>query len=251
MQQANLYKEIFRRKSIRKYDLTPLRDEVLSEIKEYTNSVQRLFENIKTEIHIVKQDELNILIPVKAPHYIVLTSESKPGHLNNAGYMLQQVDLFLSSKNIGSCYLGMAMPTKATRKDLELEFVMVLAFGNPTEPVHRDSTDEFKRKQLSEITNTSNNEKLLEPARLAPSATNSQPWFFTGDEGVIHVFCYKAKLIKAIIYDKMNQIDMGIALCHIEIAAEHYGKNVEFVQDELGKNSTPKGYYYVGTMKLN
>lgn len=250
MMQPNLYETIFKRKSVRKYDMTPLDDEILSEIKEYANTVDRLYDNIKTEIHTVKQDELNILAPVKAPHYLVMTSENNAGYLTNAGYMLQQVDLFLSSKGIGSCYLGMAQPKKATKKGLELEFVMVLALGNPIETVHRTNITEFKRKALSEITNIVNNDQLLEVARLAPSATNSQPWYFTGGEGVIHAYCFKANLIKALVYDKMNKIDMGISLCHIGVAAEHFGKDMVFVQDKAAEDNPPKGYYYIGTVKL-
>jgi hypothetical protein len=250
MTNLNFFETIFKRKSVRKYNLSSLDDEMLSEIKTFVGSVGPLYENIKTEIRFGTKSEIYNLSSVKAPHYLVMTSEKTEGYLTNAGFMLQQVDLFLSSRGIGSCYLGMALPTKTTKKSSEYDFVMVLAFGNPAEAVHRSSVSEFKRKQLSEITNIANSDKLLEPVRLAPSATNSQPWYFTGGDGIIHAYCFKANLLKAFVYDKMNKVDMGIALCHMGISAEQLGKKMEFVQDKVAEENHPKGHYYIGTVIL-
>lgn len=247
MIQANLYETIFKRKAVRKYDLKPLNDNTLSTITDYVKSLKPLYDGIKTEMRIVGQDEVKLLVSGKAPHYLLLYSENKEGYLTNAGYMLQQVDLFLSSKGIGSCYVGMGKPAKASA---ELEYVIMLAFGNPTEPVHRADSSEFKRKSLLQITNVVGNDKLLETARLAPSATNSQPWFFTGSNGIIHAYCVKPNMIKALLYGKMNKIDMGIALCHIAVAAAHEGKEIAFVHDEKALANHPKGYYYVVTVQF-
>lgn len=250
MEQTNLYEAIFKRKSVRKYDMNPLGEKTLLEITGYINSVKSLFPEIKIETHIVGQHEVKLLLPIKAPHYLLFYSENKEGYLTNAGYMLQQVDLFLSINGIGSCYVGMAQPTKTATESSELEFVIVLAFGPATETVHRDDISKFKRKTLLQITDISNHDKLMETARLAPSATNSQPWFFTGGNGIIHAYCVKPNFIKAIIYKKMNKIDMGIALCHLAVAAERDGKKIIFVHNEAAQDNAPKGYYYITTANL-
>lgn len=251
MIKENFYKTIFKRKSIRKYDLTPLDDTTLIEIKEFVSKVKPLYDDIETEISIVDKDRINLLIPIKAPHYLMMTSQNKEGYLTNAGYMLQQVDLFLSTNGLGSCYIGMALPTKDTKRGSKLDFVMILAFGNAAEEVHRASISQFKRKELLKITNVKNLDEFLEPARIAPSATNSQPWFFTSENGVINCYCVKLNIIKALVYEKLNKIDMGIAICHIAIAAKHFGKQVEFVTDKSAQDNHPKGYYYITTVKLN
>lgn len=248
MVQPNFYEIIFKRKSVRRYDLKPLNIKVQREVEEFACEVESLYENIKTEIKIVSQGEASGLLSVKAPHYLILTSEKKEGYLTNAGYMLQQVDLFLSSKGIGSCYLGLTQPTKVIKKELELEVVMILAFGNPSEAVHRCDVSEFKRKSLNEITNIEDYQQLLEPARLAPSATNSQPWYFTGENEKIHVFCIKSNLLKALVYDKLNKFDIGIALYHIAAAARNFGREFEFINEEYAEIKPPKGYYYIGTV---
>ena len=248
MEQVNLYEAIFKRKSVRKYDLTALDEKILFKIAGYINSVKPLFSDIKTEMRVVRQDEIKLLLPIKAPHYLLFYSENKDGYLTNAGYMLQQIDLFLSSNGIGSCYLGMAHPTKVAKESSKFEFVMVLAFGNATEPVHRADISQFNRKALAAITNITDNDTLLEAARLAPSATNSQPWFFTGGNGIINAYCNKPNIIKAILYEKMNKIDMGIALCHISVALKHEGKEFRVSFDDKARENHPKGYYYIITV---
>jgi hypothetical protein len=45
----------------------------------------------------------------------------------------------------------------------------------------------------------------------------------------------------------MNKIDMGIALCHLAITAEHYGRVIEFTKDKTAQKNNPKGYYYIAT----
>lgn len=239
-----LYQAIYKRKSTRKYDLTPLDDHMVEEIRTYLATVKPLYPDIKTEFLFAVPQEVTSLLPVRAPHYIVAFSESKAGYLPNMGYMLQQIDLYLSARGLGSCWLGIPRPTKAIRSSSPLEFVIIMSFGQGLLPVHRESKDEFKRKPLTAITNSTSLDELLEAVRLSPSATNSQPWFFTGTEQEIHAYCVVTNPIKALIYKKMNQIDMGIALYHLELAAWHQGKTVRFAENESGARMTPSGYSY-------
>jgi len=87
----------------------------------------------------------------------------------------------------------------------------MLAFGYPRGDQLRHDEKAFKRKALEQIADRLDHR--LEPARLAPSAVNSQPWYFTHDGDNIHVYRIpNARL------DYMNQIDMGIALAHLYVA---------------------------------
>lgn len=250
MELSDLYKIIPLRKSIRKYDLTPLTEGVLSEISEQMHSLKPLYVNIKTEMKVLSQSDVKNLVPIKAPHYIAVFSEEKDGYLTNVGFMLQQMDLYLSSKGLGACWLGMAKPRKDILSDSKLEFVMILAFGAPSEELHRKSIHEFKRKSMDEITNISGQRELLEAARLAPSATNSQPWFFTESEGRIHVYCIKSSFLKAMLYEKMNKVDCGIALCHLWVTAEYLGKRALLINDLPAQSNPPSGYYYISSLNI-
>ena len=222
------YDTIFKRKSIRKYDLSPLDDNSLSDIIMFIKDLNPLYPDIETEINIVLTNDIKGLIQVKAPYYIVAFSEVKEGYLTNIGFMLQQMDLFFSSNGIGSCWQGWPKPTKELRNNLNLEFVIVLAFGLPKEKLYRESIHEFKRKSLKQITDIEGFDELIEPARLSPSP--SQPWFFTGERKTIHVCCVKTTGIKAKIksIDKLNRIEIGIAICHLWIAAFHFNKKIDF-----------------------
>lgn len=238
----NLYDFIFKRKSTRKYDMMPLTDGQLAEIKAFADNLKPLYKDIKVEYSIANAEDVKNILPIRAPHYIIISSEKKDAYLTNVGFMFQQMDLFLSSKGLGTCWLGMAKPNK--KISTKLEFIIILALGKALDSPHRELS-EFKRKALSEI--STGTDKRLEAARLAPSATNSQNWFFAAENGKIHTYQKRVNPLKALIYEKINKIDMGIAICHLYYATEHLGKKFVFEKEENPKEL--KGYTYIGTVR--
>lgn len=243
-----LYSAIFHRKSIRKYDMTVLPEDTIAKVKEFASAVKPLDSSIKYELAYLSNGDVKNLLPIKAPHYVCIYSEKKEGYLMNSGFVLQQIDLFLSMNNIGSCWLGMAKPSKDVPAAKNgLEFVIMLAFGNAAEKVHREETSEFKRKSMSEATSIADAEELLEPVRLAPSASNTQPWFLSGDMNEITVSREKLGLIKAPLYGKMNQIDIGIALCHLELSLGHQGKTAVY---DFKKAGAPNKYEFMVKVRV-
>ena len=248
MTHEQLYETIFRRKSIRKYDMTPLPAETITALQNFTETVKPLDETIKIEYSYLGTNDVKNLLPIKAPHYICLYSEKKDNYLMNAGFILQQIDLYLSANNLGSCWLGMAKPSKQVPEMKNgLEFVIMVAFGNANEPVHRNNVSEFKRKSMSAISSIADAEQLLEPARLAPSASNTQSWYFSGSADKITVSREKLNFIKAPIYGNMNQIDSGIALAHVWLTCEHLGKTFEL---DFDKTAAPSSYEFMTTVKI-
>lgn len=235
----NLYDYIYKRKSTRKYDMTPIDNDTLNKIKDFANNLKRLSPDIQTDYQIT--NDAKNLLPIKAPYYFMLSSEPTGDYLQNIGFMWQQMDLYLSSLGLGSCWLGMAKPTNDF--NTKYQFVIALAFGNPIESPYRELS-QFNRKPLPEI--SIGNDNRLESARLAPSATNSQNWFFDCTSDNIDVYQKKLNFAKALMYDKMNKVDMGIALCHLYLATQH--NNNEFIF-EKHSNKDKKGYEYIGTVK--
>lgn len=246
-----LYEAIFHRKSIRKYKSTSLDDETLSLVRNFLEELIPLKEDIETEFMLIGPEDIKSLIPLKkAPHYIAAFSENKKGYRVNIGFMLQQMDLFLSSHNIGSCWVGMAQPKKDILEKTNLEDVILLSLGEAEETLHRQKPGEFKRKKLDEISDMDGDNEFLEPARLAPSATNNQPWYFTGNENEIKVYCARPNFIKARVLKKWNPIDMGIALYHLSLHFRVKGKKVEIITDNI-KKEKKKGYAPVATVIIN
>lgn len=235
----NLYDYIFKRKSTRKYDMTPLDKETLSKITNFANNLKSLYPEINTAYEITTN--IKNMLPIKAPYYFLLSSEKKGDYLENIGFMWQQMDLFIQSIGIGSCWLGMAKPTSEITT--KYPFVIALAFGKSETTPYRELA-EFNRKALSEI--SSGNDNRLQAARLAPSATNSQNWFFDCVDREIDIFQKKINPLMMAMYGKMNCIDIGIAICHLYYATEHEDREFLFIKKD-GKDR--KGYIYKGTVK--
>ncbi|MDI6725188.1 MAG: nitroreductase family protein [Methanobacterium sp.] len=250
MEKNKLYETIFKRKSIRNYDLTPLDQNTLTEIKNHLNALESLYKDIKTEFKIIGTDDVKRRIMKKSPHYIAVFSENKEGYLTNAGFMLQQMDLYLSAKGIGTCWQGIPQPKKEVLESSDLEFVILIAFGKANEPLHRKGIAEFKRKSLKEISNVHGADELMEAVRLAPSASNNQPWFFTGDENIIHVYAIKPGFIRGLLAKRYIPIDVGIAFYHLKLAAENYGRKTEIMFDKTAPDYSSKGYEYITSLRL-
>lgn len=246
MTNPELYEAIFHRKSVRRYDMEPLPESMIEEMILFAGEAEPLDADIKCEFLCIKPNRVRNLAPVKAQHYLCLYSEKKPGYLMNAGFMLQQVDLYLSAKGLGSCWLGMAKPARHIRPD-GLEYVIMLAFGKAAEQVHRSNAAEFKRNAISTISGVPDAYELLEPARLAPSASNSQPWLFRGSAREILVCRKKFNPVKAAVYGGFNQIDIGIALCHMWLSALYHGMTVLF---DFRAEKAPRGSEFMAKVRI-
>ena len=162
----DLESQIYVRKSCRKY----LDDEIdMRPIKEFIPKAKVLNSDIDYSYKILTKDELSIRTRWKAPYYLALYSEKKENYGVNLGFIFQQLSLYMQSIGIGSCWVGMA-----NVKQKDPNFVITISFGK-SDDLTRDIS-KFKRKSLSEISDMED-ERLI-PAQLAPSAVNSQPWYF-------------------------------------------------------------------------
>lgn len=234
----HLYPYIFKRRSTRRYDMTPLRESQLQDIRAFAKTMRPLFPAIRVEYRL--DSNVRNILPVKAPHNFIISSELKEGYLENVGFLYQQMDLYLSSLGLGSCWLGMAKPTEAV--DTHLEFVIVLAFGKPKDNPYR-GPEGFNRKALGDI--ASGNDPRLEAVRLAPSASNTQNWYFVCDGGEIHAYQKLLNPVKAKFYDKFNRLDVGIALCHLYLATAEQGRDFTFKAEGV---PALEGYRAIGTV---
>ena len=245
MDAEKLYETIFKRKSIRKYESAPLDQTTMDMVRSEIANLTPLLPGIRTEVRIMEADTVKGMFMAGAPHYLAIYSEEKEGFSANAGFMLQQMDLFFSANGLGCCWQGGAKPTKKVDPVAGLEFVYIVAFGRPTETLHRTSVAEFKRKALSEISDIKGMDEMLEPVRLAPSGVNNQSWFYRGDANRIDA--YNAK---SMMFDQMNQVNVGIGMCHLWLSALHHKNEIAFAIEGPGEERTPKGYRYVVSARM-
>ncbi len=229
----NLEEQIYLRKSCRKYCDGEID---MNMIHDFLKGAKPLNSDINYHYEILMPDEVSIRNRWRAPYYLALYSEKKDNYGENLGFVFQQLCLYLQANGIGNCWVGLDVPKKKNT-----DFVISIAFGKSQ--VMTRKRDEFKRKSLSKISDFED-EKLI-PAQLAPSAINSQPWYFRHNEDDFDVFCLKQNLLKRKILGKWNSVDVGIVLAHMYVANEN---TFEFYKKRDFESL--KGYNYVGSIKI-
>ena len=245
----NLYEAIRSRQSVRSYRNTPIAQEQLRRLQSYTGRVVPLMEDIKTEFVFYNMEEKKSrprgLFLVHSPHVLALYSEEKEGWAFNAGYMMEQMALYMAAKGIGSCYMGGA---KVLAKE-GMRQAIVLAFGYGKKGIYRDQ-EEAKRLDLMKLCVFPEGKDIspdisviLQAARLAPSSFNSQPWRFVVYKDRIHVFACSSRLnIPAA--DHFTGLNMGIVLSHMMLAAEEQWVSAQIIrEDGLVEKEYRKGRY--------
>ncbi len=227
-----LQEMIFHRKSCRSFTNVPVDAATMETIKAF--SMTPLYPEIKVHWDIVPRNQVKCICPWTTPQLITIYSEKKEGYLENVGFLFQQMDLYLQTLGLGVCWLGMGKMNPKTTTEVEgMKFVIMLAFGYPKGDQLRHDLKGFKRKPLEQITDQA--DSRLEPARLAPSAVNSQPWYFVHEGDRIHVYSNL----------RGSRLDAGIALAHLYVANE---ESFRFFKTE--KMTDLPGYSYIGSTSL-
>ena len=223
---------IFHRKSCRSFTGKPVAPEMIAQILSF--EPKPLYPEIRVRMDIVSRDKVKCICPWTTPQLIAIWSEETEGYLENIGFLFQQMDLYLQTLGLGVCWLGLGRMDPKTAPEVEgMKFVIMMAFGHPKSDRLRHDLKGFKRKPMEKITDRL--DPRLEPARLAPSAVNSQPWYFTHDGDTIHIYCNK----------KGTRMDAGIALAHLFVANEETFRF--FKADHV---TDLPGYDYIGSHKM-
>ena len=219
----NLYEIIFKRKSFhlfRNIGNQKISETELKDIENKFSELKPLINDIKVKIKIVND---STTCKRGQECCILFYSEKKDNYLQNIGYLGEQLDLYLVSKNIGTLWFGIGKPVE---KELDgLDFVIMMAIAKV------DSSDKFrkdmfksKRKELSEIWEGNSYLDIANIVKYAPSACNTQPWRVKSSDNELKVYRYR-KVGKRGIMPKdrviyYNQIDIGIFLCFLELCLD-------------------------------
>ena len=216
----NLYDMIFKRKSFhlfRNIGNERITATELKDIEEQFLKLKPLVEDINVKIKIVKD---SITCKRGQEYCILLYSEKKDNYLRNIGYIGEQLDLYLVSKNIGTLWFGIG---KTEEKQLDgMDFVIMIAIAKvDSETKFRKDMYKSKRKELSEIWNGDYYLDIANIVRYAPSACNTQPWIVDSSKNELKVYRYRKEGKRGIMPKDMvkyyNQIDIGIFLCFLEL----------------------------------
>ena len=245
-----LYEMIFKRKSFhlfRNIGSEHLTDEELKDIENKFKELKPLVSDIKVSLRIVKKSSV-----FRGQEYVLmLYSEKKDNYLQNIGYIGEQLDLYLVSKNIGTLWFGIGKPDEIEFDGLD--FVIMIAISKV------DSSDKFrkdmyksKRKEVEEIWYGDKYLDIANIVRFAPSACNTQPWYVYEEDNSLKVYRYRKEGKRGIMpKDKViyyNQIDIGIFLCFMELCLENKGINYNrelFIEEDSEKEYNLVAIYRV------
>ena len=225
----DLYNMIFKRKSFhlfRNIGNEHITDDELQDIQKEFNNLEPLVEDIKVKMKIVKD---TTTCKRGQEYCILLYSEKKDNYLQNIGYIGEQLDLYLVSKNIGTLWFGIG---KVEEKQLDgLDFVIMIAIAKvDDETKFRKDMYKSKRKELAEIWNGDYYLDIANIVRFTPSACNTQHWIVDSSENELIVYRYRKPGKRGIMPVDMvkhyNQIDIGIFRCFVELCINK--NNIKF-----------------------
>ena len=223
-----------------------INEEELKDIEAKFNELKPLVDDIKVKIKIAKDSTTYR----RGQEYCILFySEKKDNYLQNIGYLGEQLDLYLVSKNIGTLWFGIG---RVKEKELDgLDFVIMIAIAKVDSPdKFRKDMYKSKRKELSEVWEGNSYLDIGNIVRFAPSACNTQPWRVEASDNELKVYRYKKKGKRGIMPENMviyyNQIDIGIFLCFLELCLEKnnilYDKEIYVEENHENENNLAAVY---------
>ena len=190
--------------------------------------------------------------------FLIGVIQDHPGVLEDFGYQMEQIILRATELGIGTCWLGGTF-TKSRFAALmnlqEGEYIpSVISLGYPTDQqAWMDRISRIyagaNRRLLWEnlfFTGSFNHPLPIEQAaeyleplhltRLAPSASNKQPWRILKQGNHWHFFIERTKNYPSPLFNfllnlaDLQHIDIGIAMAHFELSVREAGLSGEWIQ---------------------
>jgi nitroreductase len=173
----------------------------------------------------------------KAPAYLITLCKNNSEAMLDCGYVFEKLVLYLESVGVATCWLGgtfnrnkINLPEGPATDEI-IPIISPIGYSARKKAMmdhlfrkmaHSDSRKDFdllfydQEKTVIEDTNL---KKQLAYVRVAPSASNQQPWRVVMDSKKnAHFYIHRTpKYGEQLGYD-IQMIDMGIALCHYELA---------------------------------
>jgi nitroreductase len=247
---------IKKRISCRTYAERPIEDKVLQEFSASINAVhtgpfgnQPKFKLIKlTSLPPQEWKKLGTYGVIKNAQ-IFLVGSIQNGHLalEDYGYCKEKLILQATKLGLGTCWLGGTFQSSRFSQAIGLQKGEVLPTVSPvgypaqqksfTERMMRWSAGSDNRKPWSDIFFAGNflqpltqsqagkYAEALENLRLAPSASNKQPWRILRDteQNIFHFYLSRAFGYNSLWHVSLQNIDMGIAMCHFALTVQEIG----------------------------
>jgi nitroreductase len=210
-----------------------------------------------------------------ATGYLVGATRDGEEKLEDFGFLMEKLVLFATDLDLGTCWLG-GTYTKSSfadrinaQADELIPAVTPVGYCAPTRrpvdrlirnragsdrrlPVDRLFFDQQWSTPLP-LTGAGEWATPLEMVRLAPSASNRQPWRIVRGEAGWHFYLrrtpgYRDSMLNRIFTQSdLQRVDIGIAMCHFELSARELGLAGEWLQADPGINLPDELTSYIAT----
>lgn len=267
----NVIEQIKNRRSVRTFDGQMPDKSIIEMLSSYVADIRNPFD-IPVEFRFMDAKENGLTCPVVTGTDLYVGGKVKnvPNASVAFGYSFEVFVLLAQSLGLGTVWLGGTMNRTAFEAGMELGDNEMMPCASPIgytakkmsmrETMMRKAIKADDRLPFEELffdgdMNTpltvEKAEELLVPfemVRLAPSAVNKQPWRIVIEDEEIQFYLKRSKGFGKEGKLDMQMIDMGIALCHFELAANERGLKTEFMQK--APDVIPEGVEYVASYRI-
>ena len=253
----NIRELVKNRRSVRTFDNRELSAEDREKLLSFMAEIENPYE-IPIEFKLLNAKEQKLTSPVVSGTDLYVGAKAKRvPHMEEAfGYSFEKLVLYAQSIGVGTVWIGGTMDRTAFERAMSLnedeKMPCVSPLGYPAkkmsikEGLMRKGVKADSRLPFETLFFDSNfdvpltEEKagrlagVLEMVRWAPSAVNKQPWRVVVDKNAAHFYLKRNKGFISDAVGDMQKIDLGIALCHFELAAKESGLDVNFCINDPG-----------------
>lgn len=231
-------------------------EDILNQLNEYINEIEMGPFGVKARFRILNFDEmdekeikrLGTYGVIRGAKYFILGAvEERPRAMEDLGYTMEKIILKATSLGLGTCWLAGTFKRSAFAEKMDLAENELLPAVTPVgyaaeerstlDKIMRSGAASKKRKPWSELffkdsgkkplmeKEAGNFKQVLEAVRIGPSASNRQPWrVIRASEDKYHLYLEEKKLYNRVLGKiRIQNIDMGIAMSHFELAARELG----------------------------
>jgi len=190
-----------------------------------------------------------------AQYFIVGAVEKSQYNREHFGYILESIILAATDVGLGTCWLGGFFNKSLFSRKINCGQEEILPAITPIgysvkrkirEKITRTVIRANKRLSWEKLFFESNFNApvsrenlgayttLLESVRLAPSASNQQPWRVIKEfnKNIFHFYIVKSKSGMGLRYMKFRRLDIGIAICHFDLTSKELGIEGTWVFEE-------------------
>lgn len=261
------------RKSVRTFNGEPLSSETLAQLEDFIQKDANPF-GIPITYRMLdrKRDGVSSPVIVGADTYIAAKYRRQEDAELGFGYSFERLVLYATSLGLGTVWLAATIDRKAFERALEVAHDEVMPAVTPIgyAAEKRSMRESLMRRNMKsdsrapfeslffagDFTHPLSEEKaghLLEPLQLvrwSPSATNKQPWRIVVDGKNVHFYEHKTRGYARESTGDIQKVDMGIAACHFEIAAQELGIEGAFRKCDPGITA-PDSTDYITTYVMD